>query len=72
LKENEKCPICVATLEEACNRYDSKYCEIKEKYMTDPNMGADDVVNELSKIMTPQQKKEIADALIAKGAGTPS
>ncbi len=67
MKAGEECEICLEALNVGCQKFDSKYCDLKEKYMTDPNMGADDVVMEMTLFATPQEREALADALVEKG-----
>jgi hypothetical protein len=73
LKAGEECPVCTATLQVACDEYGQKeprFCGIKEKYMTDPNYGSEDAIQELGLFITPEQKTHIADVLIERGEVT--
>ena len=67
MKEGEDCQLCIETLNESCARFNGPFCEIKEEYMTDPNMSSEDVVVKLMGIMTPEQRQEVADALVTQG-----
>ena len=72
MKEGEECNVCADTLAEACNQFGAtqpEFCELKEKYMTDPFMGSDDVITELTRIMTPDQKQQVVDSLLLKDSG---
>ncbi len=74
MKEGEECNMCVDTLTEACTQFGEaqpEFCELKEKYMTDPYMGSDDVVTELTRIMTPDQKQQVVDTLLLNNSSTP-
>lgn len=55
----EDCKLCVATLEEACASMGQKYCDLKERYFTDPAMGTDAVVKALRKTLTPEQARDL-------------
>lgn len=67
MKAGEECPICLDVLNIGCEKFDAKYCTLKEKYLTDPNMGADDVVMEMTLFATPEERQALADALVERG-----
>lgn len=68
MKAGEECQLCLDTLTVGCEQYDSKICDIKERYVTDPNMGAEDVINQLVEILSPEQIRTIGDTLVERGS----
>lgn len=70
MKQGEECQLCIDALNVGCEKFDKKYCDLKERYMTDPNMGADDVVMEMTLFATPEERQTLADALVERGMAT--
>ncbi len=76
MKEGEECNLCLDTLTEACNQFGAtqpEFCGLKEQYLTDPNIGSDEVITKLTELFTPEQKQTIVDSLVEKAPSlTPS
>ncbi len=70
MRREENCDLCTATLDLACKRYGQEFCDLKERYFTDPEMGVDDVLMEITVRMTPEQRVEVANGLIDLGLAT--
>ena len=67
MKQGEECPICIDVLNIGCEKFNDKYCTLKERYLTDPNMSAEDVVVEMTLFATPEERQALADALVERG-----
>lgn len=71
LQSHEDCAVCAQVLQTHCALHgadDPRYCDLWDRYWTDRGMTSDDVLYELVKIETPQQREEVTRALQAKGA----
>lgn len=71
INHGEECGVCAKVLQTHCAMHGAtnpEYCDLWERYWTDRGLSGDDVLYELSKIETPQQRQEVADALAAQGA----
>lgn len=71
LATGEDCRVCAAVLQTHCAMHGAtnpEYCDLWERYWTDRGLTSDDVLYELTKIETPAQRQEVAEALAAKGA----
>jgi hypothetical protein len=66
MKPDDNCPLCVEVLNESCLQFNNQFCQLREQYLTDPNMGADDVLVKVMEIMTPEQKQKVVDALVTQ------
>lgn len=65
----EDCGLCRQTLAEACARYGQRqpeFCHLKERFW-DSQIDTEGVILELSRIMTVEQRREIAAAITEGG-----
>jgi|GEM_PF-6390470 len=65
----DDCDLCRQTLAEACSRFggqEPKFCELKERYW-DGTVDTERVILELSRIMSVEQRQEIAAAMTEQG-----
>ena len=67
MKLGEECFFCLDVLDIGCEKFGKKYCTLKEKYLTDQNMTADDVVMEIALFATPDERQALADVLVERG-----
>jgi hypothetical protein len=71
LRNNEDCSVCAQVLQAHCAMHgaqDARYCDLWERYWTDRGLTSDDVLYELVRLETPQQREEVAQDLAARGA----
>jgi hypothetical protein len=67
---SESCLLCVGTLSEAAARWNGPFCALKERYCADPTYDEGQVLAELARMVTPEQRRELADAMVRRGLGT--
>ena len=60
MKPGEECGFCETLLYAHCveQRHGPAFCDLRERYYTDPTMGTDEVYRELDRIATPKQRLE--------------
>lgn len=64
-----ECPVCPAILAAHCTLHghqNPQFCDLLERYYTDPTLETDDLMVELSKIATPEQMREAGAAVNAQ------
>lgn len=77
MREGENCGFCRSVLEAHCDlhgKQNPKFCELKERYYTDPTMGTDQVFDSLEQMATPDQisqATEHVDNRIRRGLPPP-
>jgi len=67
---SEACLLCLGTISEAAARWNGSFCALKERYCTDPMYDEGQVLAELARMVTPEQRRELADAMVRRGLGT--
>lgn len=66
--EQQRCQLCDDVLTIACNEIKKpQYCDIRDRYQSNPKMDASDVSYELGKIETPQDHQYIVKRLAEIG-----
>jgi hypothetical protein len=58
------CGLCPRILEAHCRLHGGEFCELLERYRTDPSYGSDDVLYDLTRLATPDQIAQVRSALL--------
>lgn len=64
MRTDELCGLCDVTLEVACEDFGGRFCELKERYYSDPQMAPDDVALEITKMCSPDQIAHIRERVM--------
>ena len=62
----QKCPVCETLLRELCLTEGTQFCDLRDRYYSDPGYSSDRVLYDVVRMAKPGQIRQIRERLLAK------